>query len=537
MVRQVGSQESVDKMTISAWWQTLALQRKLQILIQAFLLLILLAVQQWVAGKLEHRAMAAAQERTATIADGVNNGLNTFMEIKIDAKDVISDTRSRALFIQRLGVSDKLLELRVVRAKGIDDEFGAGLPQEQPKDALDRAALSSGQPQFQLGDDGKGTATLRAVLPSIARKEYRASRCLSCHGVDEGTVLGAVSVTVDIQEDVVEIRRINALLWLGQAALQVLLFVAIGLIVRRALSRLGAEPHEVVALAQGVAKGDLSQTIRLAPGDQDSMMAQLKHMQDSLAGVVGQVHKASDAVATASQEIAQGNSDLSARTEHQASTLEQTAASMEELNGTVQQNAQRAREANQLALDTSGVATQAGGAVADVVQTMRGINESSHRIAEIIGVIDAISFQTNILALNAAVEAARAGEQGRGFAVVAAEVRSLAGRSAAAAKEIKSLIQASVERVEQGTDLVDRAGRTMQEVVTSIRQVTDIVGQISHASQEQSVGLGQVVEAISQMDQVTQQNAALVEQMAAATASLEAQARELVQTVAVFRLA
>jgi methyl-accepting chemotaxis protein len=523
-------------MDFSAWWQGVGLQRKLQILIQAFLLLILVSVQQWVAGQLEQRAMAGAQQRTAAIADGVNNGLNTFMDIQIDGKDVISDPKSRALFIERVGVSDKLLELRVVRGKGIIDEFGPGLPQEQPKDELDRQVLASGKPQFHQSQAGQAPATLRAVLPSIALKEYRASKCLRCHGVDEGAVVGVVSVTVDIQEDLAAIRHINRLLWGGQVALQVLLFFVIGAIVKRALRQLGAEPHEVTALAQGVAQGDLSRPINLAAGDQHSMMAQLKTMQGSLATVVGQVRSASEAVATASSQIAQGNSDLSARTERQASTLQETTASMEELNGTVRQNAGRAQEANQLALGTSEVASEAGQMVGAVVQTMRGINESSHKIAEIVAVIDGIAFQTNILALNAAVEAARAGEQGRGFAVVASEVRSLAGRSADAAREIKSLISASVERVEAGTDQVDQAGQTMQKVVASIRQVTDLMGEINLASHDQSSSLSQVVQAISAMDQVTQQNAALVEQMAAATASLESQARELVATVAVFKL-
>jgi methyl-accepting chemotaxis protein len=241
-------------------------------------------------------------------------------------------------------------------------------------------------------------------------------------------------------------------------------------------------------------------------------------------------------VATASVEIAQGNSDLSARTENQASALEQTAASMQELNSAVQKNAESARQANQLAMNVSNVATHGGEVVAEVVQTMRGINASSHKISEIISVIDGIAFQTNILALNAAVEAARAGEQGRGFAVVATEVRSLAGRSANAAKEIKSLISASVERVDQGTALVDQAGSTMQQVVSSVRELTDIMGAISAASGEQSSGVSQVLEAISQMDQVTQQNAALVEEMAAAAESLNAQAQDLVHTVAVFKL-
>jgi hypothetical protein len=252
---------------------------------------------------------------------------------------------------------------------------------------------------------------------------------------------------------------------------------------------------------------------------------------------VRSVRQGSESVSTASAEIAQGNNDLSARTESQASSLEETAASMEQLSATVKQNAHSAREANQLAANASLVAQNGGEVVGQVVHTMRDINESSRRIADIISVIDGIAFQTNILALNAAVEAARAGEQGRGFAVVASEVRALAGRSAEAAREIKSLISASVEKVEQGTSLVDTAGTTMTEVVSSIRRVTDLMGEIDSASNEQAMGVAQVGEAVSQMDQVTQQNAALVEEMAAAASSLKMQAQELVQTVAVFKLA
>ncbi|BDT68196.1 hypothetical protein os1_23780 [Comamonadaceae bacterium OS-1] len=252
--------------------------------------------------------------------------------------------------------------------------------------------------------------------------------------------------------------------------------------------------------------------------------------------VLRRVHHSADSVADASTEIAQGNHDLSARTEQQASALEQTAASMEELSATVRQNADSAQQANQLALTASTVAAQGGAVVGQVVETMKGINDASRKIADIIGVIDGIAFQTNILALNAAVEAARAGEQGRGFAVVASEVRSLAGRSAEAAKEIKTLISASVARVEQGTTLVDQAGTTMTEVADSIRRVTHIMGEISAASQDQALGVTQVGEAIRQMDQTTQQNAALVEEMAAAASGLKAQAQDLVQTVAVFKL-
>ncbi|SHM36885.1 methyl-accepting chemotaxis protein [Rhizobacter sp. OV335] len=323
------------------------------------------------------------------------------------------------------------------------------------------------------------------------------------------------------------------------AILAGLLFAGIfGFVLVRSLGRqLGGEPGEAADLARSVAAGDLSVTIDLKRGDTTSMMAQLKEMQARLSTVVSSVRQNSESVATASAQIAQGNMDLSQRTEEQASALEETAASMEQLSSTVKQNADNARQANQLAMNASTVAIKGGDVVGQVVSTMKAINDSSKKIVDIIGVIDGIAFQTNILALNAAVEAARAGEQGRGFAVVATEVRSLAGRSAEAAKEIKSLIGASVERVEQGTALVDQAGVTMTEVVDSIRRVTDIMGEISSASAEQSAGVSQVGDAVNQMDRVTQQNAALVEESAAAAESLKVQALQLVQTMAVFKLA
>ncbi len=328
---------------------------------------------------------------------------------------------------------------------------------------------------------------------------------------------------------------------LGEAGV-VTLLLALGLgmigfwIARSILRQLGGEPALLNAITHRIAQGDLAVDIPHST-DESSVMHGIQSMRDNVASIVTRVRQGSESVATASAEIAQGNHDLSSRTEQQASALEETAASMEELSSTVRQNADNARQANQLAVSASSVAQQGGDVVAQVVETMKGINTSSQKIADIIGVIDGIAFQTNILALNAAVEAARAGEQGRGFAVVASEVRSLAGRSAEAAKEIKNLISASVERVEQGNAQVDKAGATMTEVVAAIRRVTDIMGEISAASSEQSTGVAQVGEAVTQMDQATQQNAALVEQMAAAASSLNGQAGELVESVAVFKLA
>ncbi len=317
-----------------------------------------------------------------------------------------------------------------------------------------------------------------------------------------------------------------------------LLSVAMALAFKSLVGRLISLPlRRATAAAKALAQGDL--TVQLQVDQQDEigeLMNAMNQIGGGIATVVTHVRQGAESVATASAEIAEGNQDLSGRTEQQASALEQTSSLMGSLNSTVQQNADNARQANRLAQDASVVAVQGGEVVSQVVDTMKGINDSSRKIADIISVIDGIAFQTNILALNAAVEAARAGEQGRGFAVVATEVRSLAGRSAAAAKEIKSLINASVERVEHGTALVDRAGATMNAVVQSIQRVTAIMGEISSASAGQSTGVAQVGQAVAQMDEATQQNAALVEQMAAAASSLRAQADELVQEVSVFRL-
>jgi methyl-accepting chemotaxis protein len=314
--------------------------------------------------------------------------------------------------------------------------------------------------------------------------------------------------------------------------------ILLGLGLAMFIGRAIANPlREAVTVATNVAQGDLTSTINSTSRDETGQMLQaLRHMNDSLVKIVSEVRTGTETIASASGQIASGNMDLSARTEGQAASLEETAASIEELTSTVKQNADNARQANQLAVSASEVAAQGGQLVSEVVGTMASISQSADKIADIIGVIDGIAFQTNILALNAAVEAARAGAEGRGFAVVASEVRALAQRSAAAAKEIKDLIHDSLDKIQTGSSLVDRTGTTMDEIVNRVKSVTDIMGEISAASQEQTSGIEQINQSVAQMDQATQQNAALVEEAAAASESMRDQAARLSEAVSVFKL-
>ncbi len=410
------------------------------------------------------------------------------------------------------------------------DETGRGLGDvlvkrwAEYRQAARRVVELGGQKKQQDAadiSDGAASMALDEVLAALEK--------LSKHTFEAGAAAAAHSQRV---------FRTALAATVGLLAVALLLGAAMAALIGRGLVRqLGGEPRDAARVVQSIADGDLATPIPVRPGDETSLLARLGAMQRRLAEAVASVRRGAENVATASGQIAQGNRDLSGRTEEQAGALQHTAATMDELGATVRTNADSARQANQLAMGASEVARRGGEVVERVVGTMSGIQESSRQIGEIITVIDGIAFQTNILALNAAVEAARAGEQGRGFAVVAGEVRSLAQRSAEAARQIKDLIGTSVARVEQGTGLVGDAGRTMAEIVDAIQRVTDIVGEISTASAEQSAGVQQVGEAVSQMDRSTQQNAALVEQSAAAADTLNRQAEELVQAVGVFRLA
>ncbi|MPT05683.1 MAG: methyl-accepting chemotaxis protein [Delftia sp.] len=433
--------------------------------------------------------------------------------------------------VRPAGETVPLLDL-MKRAGFADNELAKLAEAKANSDDLVRTETIAMNMVKGLYDDGKGGFTRQAepdkakalgMMHDLAYHQYKAK---IMKPVDEFLILLDERTSAQLAAAVAARRQWSKLAMASTALLIVSLLAGLLYLRRRTSAVLG----DVSRVASGIAAGELDQSIDLGVrGEEGDLLRTMGSMQQQLSSVVGAIRSGADSVATASSEIAQGNQDLSQRTEEQASALQQTAATMEELGTTTRNNADNAKQANQLAQGASDVAAQGGEVVGKVVTTMQGISD-------IIGVIDGIAFQTNILALNAAVEAARAGEQGRGFAVVASEVRSLAQRSAEAAKEIKALIGRSVEQVEQGTVLVDEAGKTMGEIVASIQRVSDIVAEITSASVEQSSGIGQVGEAVSQMDQVTQQNAALVEESAAAAESLKGQAQKLVQAVAVFKL-
>ena len=390
------------------------------------------------------------------------------------------------------------------------------------------SAAAAAEGALKLADE----QIVRTETPSLASADYFASMT---QAIDTQFDLAAVAFEAldSALSDRVAAERRALWLVLGGAVPGAIALWIIILTARTTTHSIG----QAVRLAQNVAAGDLTSKIEIGSSDEAGhLLAALKEMNESLAGIVSNVRQSSDSIATGSAQIAAGNADLSARTESQASSLEETASSMEELTGTVKQNAEHAHHASKLVMSTADIAANGGKVVGRVVDTMASIKESSRKIADIIGVIDGIAFQTNILALNAAVEAARAGEQGRGFAVVASEVRNLAQRSAGAAKEIKTLIQDSVEQVEAGRKLVDEAGEAMDDIVTSVELVADIISGTATASQEQSAGIEQINQAVGQMDEMTQQNAALVEQAAAAAESLQDQAARLTELVGTFKL-
>jgi len=456
-----------------------------------------------------YRNIFGAVRRTAAIAKSSDNSLGQFF-----AQDIVKTAKDSS-----------------VLQKGVE-----GLLSDDPEEKALFAKI--GEERAKYSDARDAIVKLKAAGNSDEAQRVLDQQFVPYSQAYEKVMLDFLNLQrrhIDASTQTINAAyRSGAELLIALTLLGVLFGVTCAIVIARSITR---PINTAVEMATRVAGGDLTGRIETHSGDEiGQLMLALRNMNDRLVQIVTEVRNGTDMIATGSSQIAAGNHDLSARTEQQASSLGETAASMEELTSTVRQNADNARQANQLAEMASGVAVKGGTVVSQVVETMDAINTSSRKIVDIISVIDGIAFQTNILALNAAVEAARAGEQGRGFAVVAAEVRTLAQRSAAAAKEIKELIDDSVGKVDTGAKLVGEAGSTMQEIVNSVRRVTDIMSEISAASSEQTSGIEQVNQAIAQMDQVTQQNASLVEQAAAASQSLQDQAGNLTKVVAVFRV-
>jgi methyl-accepting chemotaxis protein len=450
----------------------------------------------------------------------------------------VNAARTTGAFMVREPADQKKLEALMAESSGratqIQDQIGANLDDEELKpvfkQVLDtrKAYTDFRKAVFTAKNAGDLETATRIYEGDMTQSRIRYLAALKAFSDKQAASLDATAL--DIQKQYQSGRTL--LVMLGLAA------IALGVTAAWWITRTITQPiNEAVKVAETVSSGDLTSDIQVNSNDETGqLMNALKTMNTNLVNIVGQVRNGTELIATASTQIAAGNQDLSSRTEEQASSLEETASSMEQLTSTVRFNAENARQANELAISASEIASRGGSVVGEVVNTMGSINDSSRKIVDIISVIDGIAFQTNILALNAAVEAARAGEQGRGFAVVASEVRNLAQRSASAAKDIKGLIDDSVQKVQMGSELVDKAGQTMEEIVQSISRVTQIMTQISNASEEQSIGIAQVNDAITQMDQVTQQNAALVEQAAAAAESMQEQSAKLADVVSVFKL-
>jgi len=480
--------------------------------------------------------LSYAERREATIGQARDFAASTNQMIMATLTGMMLTgvSKDRAVFLDQVRESNNIKNLKVFRYGSVVTQYGAGAATDGNPGAEEAAVMKSGKTSFSVNEkDGY----LSAIFPILNWRTYLGKECVGCHQGVENSVLGAVSMRVSLQKAQAELNGFAWRISLLALGLTLPLLGAIFFFIRRFVTRpLGGEPAAATDVANRIAAGDLTLDIQVKNGDDSSLLYAMQHMQRNLSEIIGQINQAAETITVGAKEVAAGNADLSQRTEEQASSLEETASSMEELTSTVKQNADNAMQANRLAAGASEVALKGGAVVGQVVTTMTSINESSKKIVDIISVIDGIAFQTNILALNAAVEAARAGEQGRGFAVVATEVRTLAQRSAAAAKEIKQLIGDSVSKVEDGNKLVDQAGKTMEEVVGAVKRVTDIMAEISAASQEQSSGIEQVNQAITQMDEVTQQNAALVEEAAAAAESMQEQAQSLRQAVSVFKL-
>jgi len=548
---------------LANWWGRLGLQLRLQILIQGFLIVILLAAQQWIAIQFEHQVLTAAEERAAAVGDGAINGLNTLMVTKVGKDEVISDKKARALFIKKMGTSENIKEMRIVRGQGVDDEFSGALPEEQAVDDMDRSVLASGKTEYRIMRNGDETL-LRTVMPFIATKNYRSTNCLECHGVDEGATLGVASVIIDIKDDLAKIRKIDTLIWIGQGILQIVLFFVVGLIVRRLLKQLGGEPNYVIDIVKQIAQGNLAGEIATRSGDNSSLLAAMKQMQSGLRDIIGGTIQTADRLASSARQLAASSHQVLSASERQSDASASVAASVEEMTVCIGQISENAADAQRHASATGSLAKTGSNVVQEVIVEMGQISdavatssrviaslgEQSHQISDIAKVIKEIADQTNLLALNAAIEAARAGEQGRGFAVVADEVRKLAERTTRSTQEIAAMIQAiqggtsdavdgmskGSTRVNEGVQMVGRAGSSMEQIQGGVEKVLAAVGDISSSLREQSSTSNLIAKNVEAIALMTEETSSVIKEVAASADQLEHLATTLKDSVGQFNL-
>jgi methyl-accepting chemotaxis protein len=545
---------------ISGWWHGLGLQYKLQLLIQGFLIAILLITQQWITAQFESQVMGAAENRAQVIADGAINGLNTLMLIKGADGLAISDGPTRSTFIDKLAASDKVKELRVMHSKALDTGYGQGLPRERPVDDMDQSTLTSGKVAVKLDADA---GTVRAVLPFVAKENFRTINCLGCHQVPEGTVLGAASVVVDVADDMAAIRKVHLAFWIGHLLLQVVLFFVIHLIVRRLLRQLGGEPAYVIDIVKQIATGNLTGEITTRRGDDNSLLAAMKQMQSSLRAIIGKTFLTAETLVKAAQQLASSSHQVLTASERQSDASASVAAAVEEMTVCISEisdsagSAQKhASEAGALAKDGSKVVQEViveMDHISDAVTTASGsittLGKQSDQISDIVKVIKEIAEQTNLLALNAAIEAARAGEQGRGFAVVADEVRKLAERTTHSTEEIAAMIQAiqggtrnvvdgmakGSTRVSEGVQLVGRADSSMEKIQDGVEKVLASVDHISSSLREQKSTSNDIAKNVENIAQMTEETSSIIKEVAASADHLEQLAEQLRESVGQFK--